>query len=118
MSRTVFHMQERGEDILTASDGKTRRYLDFIDVLLEARVSLVDNFLVDCVAMTPIRLRMMKGVVSQTRRSELRLTHFCLKVTTPQLLRYAGPCTTWPGSRTTRESVEKKWIKYLKRKAK
>ena len=87
-------MQERGEDILTASDGKTRRYLDFIDVLLEARVSLVDNLFVGCVAMTPVRPRMMKGMVSQMRRSELRLTHFCLKVMTPQLLHYAGPCTT------------------------
>ena len=49
MSITLFHTQERGEDILTALDGKTRRYLDFIDVLLEARVSSVDNLLVGCV---------------------------------------------------------------------
>ena len=81
-------------------------------------MSLVDNLLVDCVAMTPVRPRMMRGVVSQTRKSELRLTHFCLKVTTPQVLHYAGPCTTWPDSRTTRRSAEKRWIKYLKRKAK
>ena len=31
--------QERGEDILAASEGKKRKYLDFIDILLEARVS-------------------------------------------------------------------------------
>ena len=81
-------------------------------------MSSVDNLLVGCVAMTPVHSRMMKGMVSQTRKSELRLTHFCLKVTTPQVLHYAGPCTTWPGSQTTRRSAEKKWIKYSKRKAK
>ena len=31
--------QARGEDILTVSGGKRRRYLDFIDILLEAQVS-------------------------------------------------------------------------------
>ena len=30
--------QARGEDILIMSDGKRRKYLDFIDILLKAQV--------------------------------------------------------------------------------
>ena len=38
-STVVCFYQEKGEDILAASEGKKRKYLDFIDILLEARVS-------------------------------------------------------------------------------
>ena len=36
---TFYVMQERGENIATQQEGKRRKYLDFIDILLEARVS-------------------------------------------------------------------------------
>ena len=32
-------VQEQGEDILALPEGKRRKYLDFIDILLEAKVS-------------------------------------------------------------------------------
>lgn len=59
----VIFYQERGEDILTVSEGKKRKYLDFIDILLEARVSLYESLFSECVAMTSVCPRMMRDVV-------------------------------------------------------
>ena len=59
----VIFYQERGEDILTASEGKKRKYLDFIDILLEARVSLYVSLFSECVAMTSVCPRMTRDMV-------------------------------------------------------
>ena len=39
---TIMYVQERGEDIATLPEGKVKKYLDFIDILLEAKVSYLN----------------------------------------------------------------------------
>ena len=102
---------------------KKKRRLDFLDILLFARVSVYHRGV--CITeslsgstqqgtstalMTPVAsLRRRMGIACLTRTSVLRWTHSCSRAMTPQPVDSHGSSMLWPHTRNTNRDAGRKF---------
>ena len=102
---------------------KKKRRLDFLDILLFARVSMYHRGM--CITerlpgstqqvtstalMTPVvSLRQRMGIACLTRTSVLRWTHSCSRAMTPQPVDSPGSFMLWPHTLNTNRDAGKKF---------
>lgn len=111
-------LQDEGE----LENIKKKRRLDFLDILLFARVSMFSKVLRvflgthkgTSIALTmpfaPLRWRM--GTACLTRTYVLRWTHSCSRAMTPQPVESPGSSMLWPHTLSTNRDAERKFRVY------